>query len=51
MDRKLKIQILVAAMVLVAAVAVATIRPSNVRAADGDYQLVENWAQLPQGMQ
>jgi sugar lactone lactonase YvrE len=51
MDRKLKIQILAGTMVLLAAVAMATIRTSTVRAADGDYQLVENWAQLPPGMQ
>jgi hypothetical protein len=51
MDRKLKIQILAVTVVLIALVAVATIYPSNVRAADGSYQLVENWAQLPPGMQ
>src|ERR1700693_3254089 len=50
MDRKLKTQILALTIVLALAT-VATMRPSNVRAADGDYQQVENWAQLPQGMQ
>jgi len=29
----------------------AKMEPSNVRAADEKYQMVENWAQLPQGMQ
>jgi DNA-binding beta-propeller fold protein YncE len=51
MDRKLKIQIVAFITVLIALAAVATIHPSNVRAADGNYQLVENWAQLPLGMQ
>jgi sugar lactone lactonase YvrE len=51
MDRKLKTQILAFTMVLIALMAAATMRPSNVRAADGDYQQVENWAQLPPGMQ
>src|SRR6202521_14579 len=51
MKRNLKIQILAVTTVLIALMAVATSRPSNVRAADGNYQLVENWAQLPPGMQ
>ena len=51
MERKLKIQILAVTMGLTALLTVATMHPSKVRAADGDYQLVENWAQLPQGMQ
>src|SRR5579864_6235959 len=51
MDRQLKIQILAFAIALLALVALTIVRPSNVRAAEGDYQLVENWAQLPQGMQ
>ena len=45
------LQTLCVAMVLMAFAAVATVHPSKARAADGDYQLVENWAQLPQGMQ
>src|SRR6202795_2959941 len=51
MERKLKIQILAVTTVLIALMAAATSRPSKVRAADGNYQLVENWAQLPPGMQ
>jgi len=50
-ERKLKIQIQAVTMGLTALLTVATMHPSKVRAADGDYQLVENWAQLPQGMQ
>jgi sugar lactone lactonase YvrE len=51
MKRELKYKILAVTLVLMAFVAVATIHPSNIRAADEKYQLVENWAQLPQGMQ
>jgi hypothetical protein len=51
MDHKLKTQILAFTTVFISLVAVATMRPSNVRAADGDYQQVDNWAQLPPGMQ
>jgi sugar lactone lactonase YvrE len=51
MERGLKIQLVAFTMVLIAFVTMAIIRPSNLRAADGDYQLVENWAQLPPGMQ
>jgi sugar lactone lactonase YvrE len=43
---KLRRQILAAAVSLTA-LAVVTIHPANVGAADGTYQLVENWAQLP----
>jgi hypothetical protein len=35
--------------VLIVLVMAATMHPSNVRAAGGTYQLVENWAQLPPG--
>jgi sugar lactone lactonase YvrE len=51
MRRELNKQLLAVTMVLIAIAAVATIRPSKIRAADEKYQLVENWAQLPQGMQ
>jgi sugar lactone lactonase YvrE len=51
MQRKINKPVLALAMVLMAAVVVTTMRPSKVRAADEKYQLVENWAQLPQGMQ
>jgi hypothetical protein len=51
MDRKLKIRILAFGAVVITFVSIATLRISNVRAADGNYQLVENWAQLPPGMQ
>jgi hypothetical protein len=51
MKRKSKMQILAVTALVTALAVVATIRPSRVRAADGNYQLVENWAQLPQGMQ
>jgi len=51
MKRKAKVQILAVAALLVALVVVAIVHPSRARAADGNYQLVENWAQLPQGMQ
>jgi len=51
MDRKLKLQMLTVALATTTIVTLAMTRPANVRAADGDYQLVENWAQLPQGMQ
>ena len=51
MQRELNKQVLAIAIVLMAIVAVATMRPSKVRAADEKYQLVENWAQLPPGMQ
>jgi sugar lactone lactonase YvrE len=50
MSRQLKIQILAFSTAAVLFVGVATMRTSKVRAADGKYQLVENWAQLPQGM-
>ena len=51
MKRDLKKQILAVIATLTAVVAFATTRPSGVRAADGTYQLVESWAQLPAGMQ
>jgi len=51
MKRGLNKRVLAVTMVLIAVVAVATIHSSKVRAADEKYQLVENWAQLPQGMQ
>src|ERR1700730_1432168 len=51
MYRKLKLQILAVTIMLMAFVALGTLRPPKARAADGDYQQVENWAQLPQGMQ
>jgi 6-bladed beta-propeller len=51
MQREMKRQVLAVKMLLVMVLTVAVTRPSNVRAADGDYQLVENWAQLPLGMQ
>src|ERR1700681_5093183 len=51
MVSKLKLKIPVVTIMLVSFVALSTMRPSKARAADGDYQLVENWAQLPQGMQ
>jgi sugar lactone lactonase YvrE len=51
MDRKLKLEMLTVALATTTIVTLAMTRPANVRAADGDYQLVENWAQLPQGMQ
>jgi hypothetical protein len=40
-----------AAAALITLVMAATLHPSNLRAADGAYQLVENWAQLPPGTQ
>ena len=42
MQRELNKRVLAVAMVLIAGVAVTTFRTSNVRAADGNYQLVEN---------
>jgi sugar lactone lactonase YvrE len=51
MDRKMKLRILAVALAATTIVTLAMTRPANVQAADGDYQLVENWAQLPQGMQ
>jgi sugar lactone lactonase YvrE len=51
MQREMNKTVLALAMVLMAVVAVTTVRPSKVRAADEKYQLVENWAQLPPGMQ
>src|ERR1700681_3309289 len=51
MQRELNKQVLALATVLIAVVAVVTVRPSKVHAADEKYQLVENWAQLPPGMQ
>jgi sugar lactone lactonase YvrE len=51
MQRELNKKVMVIAIVLMAIVAVAAMRPSKVRAADEKYQLVENWAQLPTGMQ
>ena len=51
MHAKLGKRVLAVVIVAIAAVAMATIRSSNVRAADEKYQMVENWAQLPQGMQ
>jgi sugar lactone lactonase YvrE len=50
MRRELNKRVLVITMVLIA-IAAAAIYPQSIRAADGDYQLVENWAQLPAGMQ
>jgi hypothetical protein len=51
MDREWKTPVLAFTSVLIALVAVVTIHPLSVRAADGAYQLVEGWAQLPEGMQ
>ena len=51
MQREINKTVLALAMVLMAVVVVTTVRPSKVRAADEKYQLVENWAQLPPGMQ
>jgi hypothetical protein len=51
MERELKIRILAVTAVLSALVATATVHPSDLRAADGAYQLVEGWAQLPEGVQ
>src|ERR1700680_3095685 len=51
MNRKLKMQILAVTVMYMTFVVLKTVYPSTSRAADGDYQLVENWAQLPQGMQ
>jgi sugar lactone lactonase YvrE len=51
MKRKSKMQILAVTALVAALAVVATVHPSRVRAADGNYQLVENWAQLPPGMQ
>src|ERR1700730_1901855 len=51
MVRKLKLKIPAVTIMLLSFVALTTMRPSKARAADGDYKLIENWAQLPQGMQ
>jgi sugar lactone lactonase YvrE len=51
MKRKSNMQFLAVIAVLTAILGAAAMRPSNARAADGNYQLVENWAQLPPGMQ
>jgi sugar lactone lactonase YvrE len=51
MERESKKKGLAVIAVVIAVVAVVASRPSNVRAGDGKYQLVENWAQLPAGMQ
>ena len=51
MQRELNKQILAVTIMLTAVAAVATVRPSKIRAADEKYRLVENWAQLPPGMQ
>src|ERR1700676_2475252 len=48
---KLTLKIPAVPIMFLSFVALMTMRPSKARAADGDYQLVENWAQLPQGMQ
>src|SRR5580704_6155106 len=50
MRRELTKRFLAITMVPIA-IAAAAIYPQGIRAADGDYQLVENWAQLPPGMQ
>jgi sugar lactone lactonase YvrE len=51
MKRELNKRVLAVTLVLIASAGVATIHSSKVRAADQKYQLVENWAQLPPGMQ
>jgi sugar lactone lactonase YvrE len=51
MQRDLNKQVLAVTVMLIAFAVGATMRTANVRAADGDYQQVENWAQLPPGMQ
>jgi sugar lactone lactonase YvrE len=51
MKRELIKRVLAVTLVLIASAGVATIHSSKVRAADQKYQLVENWAQLPPGMQ
>src|ERR1700686_5900298 len=51
MRRDLSNRVLAVTAVLIAITVVATIHSSKVRAADEKYQLVENWAQLPPGMQ
>ena len=51
MQRGLNKQLLAVTTVLVAVAAMAAIQPSNVRASDEKYQLVESWAQLPPGVQ
>src|SRR5579864_1340528 len=51
MQREINKSVLALAMVLLAVVAAITVRPSKVRSSDLKYQLVENWAQLPPGMQ
>ena len=51
MEREVKKKVLVAIAVILTVVAVAATHHSNVRAGDGSYQVVENWAQLPSGMQ
>jgi sugar lactone lactonase YvrE len=51
MKCKSKLQFLAVTVVLAAILGAAAMRPCNARAADGNYQLVENWAQLPPGMQ
>src|ERR1700732_1631919 len=51
MDCKLKLKIPALAIMLPSFVSLMTMRPPKVRAADQKYQLGENWAQLPSGMQ
>lgn len=51
MQPQLKYRVLAVAMALMALAAASGIHPLNVRGADEKYQLVENWAQLPAGMQ
>jgi sugar lactone lactonase YvrE len=48
---KWRLEIPALTVMLLFSVALTTMRPTMAQAADGDYQLVENWAQLPQGMQ
>jgi hypothetical protein len=50
-QRKSKRQFLAVTALFAALAGVATIQPSQVRAAEGNYQLVENRAQLPPDMQ
>src|SRR6202140_3224966 len=51
MRRELIKRVLAVTVVLTAIAVVAPVQPSKARAADEKYQLVENWAQLPPGMQ
>lgn len=51
MKRKSKMQFLAIAAVPAAIVCMATLRPSNLRAAERNYQLRENLTQLPPGTQ